>query len=141
MTDPLKNKFKAFTFKLFHPHLRHDLKHCQDVFAQFLSEPTIQIIDYWFDYEEHVGIHFNGILKSTSYKNLYAKYSAKDTKIPESFLKMIDLPSTKDYNQWLFYCYMRKEVNWKRFNGYGGTTNTHLREDEGDSKDTPRITF
>lgn len=116
MTDPLKNKFKAFTFKLYDPLQRHDLKYCNDIFELFLQEPSITIIDYWYDYDDHVGIHYNGILKSTSYKNLYTKYSAEGTKLPGMFLKLQDLPSTKDYNKWLFYCYMRKETNWARFN-------------------------
>ena len=116
MCDPLKNKFKAFTLKFYDKDLRYDLAHCQEYIDDFIKDENIAIIDYWYDFEEHVGIHINGVLKSPSYKKLYALYSHKDTKKPGLYLKMTDLPSTKDYNQWLFYCYMRKEVNWKRFN-------------------------
>jgi len=114
--DPLNKKFKAFTLKWYHPGLRHDLQFINaSLEEEFLNNPLIQIIDYWFDYDDHIGIHINGVLKSSSYKCLYAQYSAKDTKTKGLYLHMQDIPSTKDYNKWLFYCYMRKEVNFKRF--------------------------
>lgn len=116
MSDPLKNKFKGFTLKFYDKQLRHDPEHTQKQLNLFLHDELIDIVDYYPDYDEHTGIHYNGVVKSSSYKNLYKKYSNKETKIPDFFLHMTDLPSTKDYNNWLFYCYMRKEVNFKRFN-------------------------
>lgn len=113
--DPLKNKFKAFTFKFYHITLRHDLQYVTSKFEEFLDDPDLGIKDWFYDYDAHIGIHFNGILRSTSYKNLYKTYSAKDTKKEGVFLSMQDLGSTLDYNKWMFYCYMRKEVNWRRF--------------------------
>lgn len=113
-SDPLNKKFKAFTLK-FTGELKDDMNHCQQLIDEFCQDPLIQIIDYYYDYEDTIKIHINGVLKSSSYKNLYAKYSAKDTKLPGYFLHMQDIPSTKDYNKWLFYCYMRKETNFKRF--------------------------
>lgn len=133
MTDPLKNKFKWFTLKWYHPKLRHDLQYINSSLEEdFLNDPSITLIEWYYDHDDHVGIHINGVLKSTSYKNLYSKYSHKDTKIQGLYLKMGDLPSFKDYNSWLFYCYMRKETNWKRF---------HPIERDPDDEPPLQITF
>lgn len=116
MSDPLKNKFKAFTLKWYHPKLRHDIQFIHaSIENEFFNDPLILLCDWYFDYDDHIGIHVNGVLKSSSYKNLHAKYSAKETKTPGLYLHMQDIPSFKDYNKWIFYCLMRRDVNFKRF--------------------------
>ena len=115
MVDPLKNKFKHFTFKLYDITGRQDQQYFDSYFDKFKSDPLITTIDWWYDYEAHTGIHVNGVFRSTSYKSVYAKYSAKATKIPNVYLDFHDIPDMHKYNGWIIYCIRRYDTNWKGF--------------------------
>lgn len=114
MVDPLKNKFKHFTFKLYDPVLRHDKEYFDKIHETFLSDKEITIADWWYDYDPHVGIHSNGVFRSNSYKTMYKKYSAKETKLPGLYLDFGDIINTKEYNGWIIYCIRRYDTNYKR---------------------------
>lgn len=115
MTDPLKNKFKHFTFKLYDKELRHDKAYFDEHFDKFKEEPSITIIDSWYDYCPHVGIHRNGVFRSSSYKSLYSKYSAKETKISGVYLNFGDIKDMSEYNGWIIYSIRRYDTNWKQY--------------------------
>jgi len=123
MTDPLKNKFKHFTFKLYDKTLRHDKEYFDKMFQDFLGEPSITIIDSWYDYDNHVGIHKNGVFRSSSYKQIQAKYSSKDTKIEGVYLDFGDIPDMDKYNGWIIYCIRRFDSNWKQYLPKEASTN------------------
>lgn len=145
MTDPLKNKFKHFTFKLYDKDLRHDKEYFDERYQEFKDHSSIQIIDSWYDYDTHVGIHRNGVFKSTSYKTLNSKFSRKDTKIDGVYLNFGDLPSMHEYNAWIIYCIRRYDTNYKmylppqRWTTEGSQPN--LREDEEDNENKDKIVF
>lgn len=115
MTDPLKQKFKHFTFKLYDKQQRHCKIYFDKQFQQFLDEPTITIIDWWYDYEGHTGVHVNGVFRSTNYKHISTKYAEKDTKIPDVYLKFNEIKDMHDYNGWIIYCIRRYDTNWKHY--------------------------
>ena len=115
MTDPLKNKFKHFTFKLYDKNLRHDKEYFDSRFKEFEEEKSITIIDSWYDYCPHVGIHKNGVFRSTSYKQLYEKYAKKETKEEGVYLDFGDIPNMDKYNGWIIYSIRRYDTNWKQF--------------------------
>jgi len=115
MTDPLKNKFKYFTFKLYDPIKRHERDHFDELFKRFLEHPDVTVCDYWMDYCHHVGIHANGVFRSTSYKNISATFSQRETKIKGLYLYFNDIPTFKDYNKWLYYCFYRQTTNFHRY--------------------------
>lgn len=115
MSDPIKGRFKCFTFKLYDIDGRHDQRYFDTQYNLFASDPHITLIDSFYDYCSHVGIHRNGILRSNSYKSLYNKYTGKSTKVPGVYLFFGDLATCIEYNRWLFYCYFRQETNFRRF--------------------------
>lgn len=113
MVDPLKKKFKAFCFKFYDHKTKDNYQECSRIFNDFTQDPLVTQIDYWWDYDpKHVKLHINGVLRSSSYKNLYAKYSAIETKISGVFMWLKDLDTMKDYNEWLLYCFRREEYNF-----------------------------
>lgn len=115
MSDPLKNKFKYFTFKLYDKELRHDQTYFDEQYKKLAEHPDITLIDSYLDYCCHVGIHRNGVFRSTSYKNISKMFTQKTTKINGVYLHFGDLPTYKDYNKWLQYCFFRQETNFKRY--------------------------
>lgn len=115
MTDPLKNKFKHFTFKLYDKELRHDKEYFDSKFSIFENDSDVTILDSWYDYDEHVGIHKNGIFRSTSYKTIQKLYASKATKLPDLYLNFGDLANYKEYNGWIIYCIRRYDSNWLHY--------------------------
>lgn len=129
MTDPLIKKFKHFTFKLYDKELRDDITYFDKRFEEFAKEPTITIIDSWYDWDGHIKIHKNGVFRSTSYKTIQKKYCDKETKIEGVYLDFHDLDNMRSYNAWIIYCINRYNTNWK----------TYLPIES--SKDEPKIIF
>ena len=115
MTDPLKNKFKSFTFKLYDKELRHNKDYFDTFFQTFQEDPLITVIDSWYDYCPHVGIHKNGVFRSTSYKQINAKYSCKDTKLSGLYLHFDDIKDMHSYNAWIIYSIRRQDTNYKYY--------------------------
>jgi len=113
--DPLKQKYKKFTLKFYDKELRHSIEHCNEFRVLLACQQNITYIDSWEDYDNHIGIHYNGILRSKSYKDLRAKFTNKETKIKGCYLFLQDIDDTKVFTDWICYCHMRQQLNWKRF--------------------------
>lgn len=112
----LKGRFKKATLKFYDPVLRHDWEHCQmRLREELLKEKSINYQYYWRDYDKHIGYHFNMIIKSNNYKYLRMRYTDKSSeKIEGLYLWMEDIAHTDAFCQWICYCHMREETNFKR---------------------------
>lgn len=113
--DLLKGKFKKVTLKFYDKDDRHNYTKCLFFFHSILEKEKKNITYYRFygDYDDHVGYHFNGVLKSNSYKHLRAMYTDKsDLKVSGVYLWNHEINSTDEYNDWLEYCIMRQSSNF-----------------------------
>lgn len=136
------NSCKKVVIKFYDPKSRFDCTYCETILSEIKEHPCIQYIKSYPDYDGHIGYHYNCVLKSTSYKTLRALYTDKsDKKDPRVYMYMSDIKDTDMFCDWISYCSMREQTNFKRALPYGGTTPSHLREDEGDSNDNIRYTF
>lgn len=110
--------YKKAVIKFFPKEKRQDYVWCHDKFLSMISKnkSIIQYCRYFYDFDSHVGHHYNVLLKSSHYKSLRTQYTTKgDNKDPDVFLWMVDIQDTDEMVNWIRYCHDREITNHKRF--------------------------
>lgn len=109
----MKILYKKATLKFYDIHKRQDFDYCRKQLEEFQLEKTINYIKVYNDFNFHIGYHFNFLIKSSSYKHLYEKYSKKETKKEGVFLWLQDINNMHELCDWVSYMSMRENVDFK----------------------------
>lgn len=113
----LRVSLKKATFKVYDIVERQNYPRVLELFKAFKEnmKPHILYCREFSDYDDHVGFHFNMVLKSSSYKTLQTYYSHKgDLKTSGVYLWLHEIESTDMFIDWVCYCNMREQTNFKR---------------------------
>lgn len=117
MIDPNKYKFKKCVLKFYDPIYKDNIISAENILDELRNHSSISFFHSWKDYEPVlVHIHFNIILRSTSYKQLLEKFTnSGPAKDPRCYLYMKDIEDTPAFIAFIEYSSFRERTNWYRY--------------------------
>jgi len=132
----LKHKFKKGIIKCYDREKRFDCEYVQKIVDEVASNKNIDYFYSFMDMDSHLGFHCNCIFKSKSYRALRTLYTDKGPKKDKRlYFWMHDINSTDQFIQFVTYCNMRNELNFRRALPHAPPTVDELMKLE--SEDSP----
>ena len=113
--DLLKYKFKKCVLKFYDKEEKYDFGYCHNLMTELLNPRNTEYMYVFWDYDRVVGFHANITLKSKCYRDLRDRLTKKGKdKDPRVYLWMHDMDNTDQFIEWISYCKMRQECNFRR---------------------------
>lgn len=124
--------FKKIVLKFYDVQERHNPQYANSILNEFKNDPNITYIRIFKDHDNHVGYHYNCLLKHKSYKTLYEKWSKKETKDKRTYMFIEDIKDTDEYVNWIIYCSDRERINYKQSLPYKHVTIKEMNDSISD---------
>lgn len=107
--------YKKGVLKFYDRQLRFDAEYAEKKTKLLSQDENMTFFKSYGDFCSHLGYHENIIFKNKSYKNLRKKWTDKGPdKLEGVYLYMKDLQNMHEICDWISYCNMRQELNFRR---------------------------
>lgn len=107
--------YKKAVLKFYDRQLRFNAEYVEKKKELLAQDANMTFFKSYSDFDSHIGYHENCIIKNKSYKNLRKKWTDKGPdKLEGVYLYMKDLQNMHEICDWISYCNMRQELNFRR---------------------------